>query len=213
MTIRVLLAEDEAMVRRGLQLILDAAPGIAVVAEAARGDEVLGLVQLHQPDVCVLDIRMPGLDGIEVTRRLQRLPSPPRVLLCTTFEDDEYLDQGLRAGATGYLVKDGGPELLVAGVRAAAEGQSLLAPQLAKHIVADYLEQRSRPLTATVPLSQRELAIARGVGNGMTNQELAAAEHVAVSTIKTQLRSVQRKLGARNRVEVAIWAHEHLSSE
>lgn len=215
MTVRVLLADDQVLVRSGFRMIIDAAPDLSVIAEADNGLQALQLAQDLRPDVCLLDIRMPGLDGLEVTRQLNaRGPSTaPAIVIVTTFDLDEYVDAALRNGACGFLLKDSGPELLVHAVRAAASGEALISPRVTTRLLQHYLGQRPRTKpTASQLLSEREQEVARHVAHGLTNQEVAGATHTSVSTVKTHLANIQRKVGARNRVEVTRWVFEHLGA-
>lgn len=213
MPTRVMLADDQVLVRSGFRMMIDAADDMAVVAEAANGADALDLAVRLRPDVCLLDIRMPGLDGLGVLRRLQQLKviDPPAVVMVTTFDLDEYVDDALRHGACGFLLKDSGPDLLLEAVRAAATGEAIVSPRITTRLVRHYLQRRpSRPQPASSRLSQREEEVARAVARGWTNSEIADDTHMAVSTVKTHLAAVQRKIAARNRVEVAIWVHEEL---
>ncbi|WP_200301500.1 response regulator [Streptomyces adelaidensis] len=211
--IRVLIADDQDMVRTGFRFFLDAQPDITVVAEAADGETAVRLAREVRPDVCLLDIRMPKLDGLEATRLLAGpgVADPLRVVVVTTFDLDEYVYGALRGGACGFLLKDSGPTLLAEAVRAAAVGDSLVSPsvtvRLLKHVTAE-------PDNAAVPgaprpqepLTDRELDVVRLVALGHTNAEIAASMFVSLSTVKTHLGSIQLKLAARNRVEIAAWA-------
>jgi DNA-binding NarL/FixJ family response regulator len=208
--IRVLLADDQEMVRTGFRLILSAEPGLEVVGEAGTGVDAVARARELRPDVVLMDIRMPQLDGLEATRALAADPEPPRIVVVTTFDLDEYVYGALRAGACGFLLKDAGPRLLVEAVRAAAAGDALVSPsvtvRLLEHIAA-------RPVARTPvlpdPLSPRELDVVRAVARGRTNAEIAAELFVSLSTVKTHLTNIQSKLTARNRVEIAAWAWEH----
>jgi DNA-binding NarL/FixJ family response regulator len=205
-TIRVLLADDQAMIRRGLRLILEDQPDITVVGEAADGVEAVALARRLRPDVCLVDIRMPGLDGIAVTAALAGpgVPDPLRVVIVTTFDLDEYVDAALRAGTTGFILKDAGPALLVEAVRAAHAGDALIAPQVTLRLLRRLAPAAPDP--PAVPLSERELEVVRAIAGGRTNAEIAAGLFISLSTVKTHLASVQRKLGVRNRVGIAAWA-------
>ena len=216
--IRVLIADDQDMVRTGFRFFLDAQPDITVVAEAADGETAVRLAREVRPDVCLLDIRMPKLDGLEATRLLAGpdVADPMRVVVVTTFDLDEYVYGALRGGACGFLLKDSGPTLLAEAVRAAAAGDSLVSPsvtvRLLRHVTAD---PPPKPATAprtgpaTEPLTDRELDVVRLVALGRTNAEIAAELYVSLSTVKTHLSSVQLKLAARNRVEIAAWAWQN----
>jgi DNA-binding NarL/FixJ family response regulator len=207
--IRVLLADDQEMVRTGFRLILSAEDDVEVVGEAGTGVDAVARARTLRPDVVLMDIRMPELDGLEATRVLMADREPPRIVVVTTFDLDEYVYGALRVGACGFLLKDAGPRLLVEAVRAAAAGDALVSPsvtvRLLKHLAA-------RPATRAAlpdPLSPRELDVVRAVARGRTNAEIAAELFVSLSTVKTHLTNVQAKLSARNRVEIAAWAWEH----
>ncbi|MFF7159887.1 response regulator [Streptomyces sp. NPDC008086] len=216
--IRVLIADDQEMVRTGFRFFLDAQPDITVVAEAADGEEAVTLARRERPDVCLLDIRMPKLDGLEATRLLAgpEVADPMRVVVVTTFDLDEYVYGALRGGACGFLLKDSGPTLLAEAVRAAAAGDSLVSPsvtvRLLRHVTAPPAVSAApvKPVSApTEALTDRELDVVRLVALGRTNAEIAAELYVSLSTVKTHLSSVQLKLAARNRVEIAAWAWQH----
>jgi DNA-binding NarL/FixJ family response regulator len=212
MTIKVLLADDQAMVRGALRLILEDQPDISVVAEASDGVEAVALARRLRPDVCLVDIRMPRLDGIEVTRALagSGVPDPLRVVVVTTFDLDEYVYGALRGGAVGFILKDAGPVLLVEAVRAASVGDALVSPsvtvRLLRRLAATAPPAASRP---TRPLSEREIEVVRAIAGGRTNQEIAAELFISLSTVKSHLSGIQAKLGVRNRVEIAAWAWEN----
>jgi len=210
-TIEVLLADDQAMIRRGLRLILDNQPDITVVAEASDGAEAVALARQLRPDVCLVDIRMPRLDGIEVTRALAGpgVASPLRVVIVTTFDLDDYVYGALRAGAAGFVLKDAGPALLTEAVRAAHAGDSLISPSITVRLLRHLAPARIRTAAAPAqPLTDREIEVARAIARGRTNQEIAAELFISLSTVKGHLTAIQRKLGARNRVEIAAWAWE-----
>ncbi|MFE2441506.1 response regulator [Stenotrophomonas sp. NPDC087984] len=205
--IRVLIADDQAMVRTGFRLILDSQPGIEVVGEAADGSECVELARRHRPDVSLVDIRMPKLDGLEATRLLAGpgVAQPLRVVVVTTFDQDDYVHTAIRNGACGFLLKDAGPELLVEAVRSAARGGALVSPAITVRLLRQWA---SRPGAATGanPLTGRELDVARLVAVGRTNQEICGELHLSLSTVKTHLSNIQTKLAVRNRVEIAAWA-------
>ena len=212
MTLRVLLADDQGMVRSGFRLILESQPGITVAAEAQDGTQAVSLAQKLRPDVCLVDIRMPGLDGIEVTRALAGpgVADPLRVVIVTTFDTDEYVYGALRAGAVGFLLKDAGPALLIEAVRAASAGDALISPSVTVRLLQQIASIR-RPAAAGAEnqLSDRELEIARSVARGRTNQEIAAELFISLSTVKTHITRIQNKLSVRNRVEIAAWSWEN----
>jgi DNA-binding NarL/FixJ family response regulator len=212
MSIRVLVADDQEIVRTGLTMILDAQPDIEVVGEAADGFEAVGIARELRPDVCLFDIRMPGMDGIEATRLLAGpdVDDPLAVVVITTFDLDEYVHGALKAGARGFLLKDAGPELLTQAVHAAAEGDALIAPSITARLLTAFAGKRAGSPSAEPlePLTSREEEILIPVAKGWTNYEIAHEMHISVSTVKTHLASLMRKLGARNRVEIAMWAHE-----
>jgi DNA-binding NarL/FixJ family response regulator len=211
MSIRVVVADDQDLVRTGLAMILGAQPGLEVVGEAADGLAALELATRLRPDVLLVDIRMPGLDGIEVTRRLAGpdVPDPMAVVVITTFDLDEYVLGALRAGARGFLLKDAGPQLLVQAIHAAADGDALIAPNVTRRLLATFADRAPVvPLQPVVPLTEREEEVLALVARGRTNAEIAAELYVSLSTVKTHVASVMTKLGARNRVEIAIWAYD-----
>ncbi len=217
MTIRVLVADDQEIVRTGLRMILDAQAGIEVVAEAATGAEAVELARLRRPDVCLLDVRMPVMDGIEATRRLAdpELAHNPAVVVITTFDLDEYVHAALKAGARGFLLKDAGPELLTQAIEAAANGDALIAPNITARLLETFAQPgRTRstptiePIQPVEPLSDREEEVLVAVARGRTNQEIAEELYISLSTVKTHITHLMNKLGVRNRVEIAMWAYE-----
>ncbi len=212
MTIRVLLADDQVMVREGLRLILDDRADISVVAEASDGVEAISLARQLRPDVCLVDIRMPKLDGIEVTRALAGpgVPEPLRVVVVTTFDLDEYVYGALRGGAVGFVLKDAGPALLVEAVRAANAGDALISPSITVRLLR-HLAAAPAPVLAASgrPLSDRETEVVRAIARGRTNQEIAADLFISLSTVKSHVSGIQAKLDLRNRVEVAAWAWQN----
>ncbi|MFF2551376.1 response regulator [Nocardia sp. NPDC058058] len=208
MTIRVLVADDQDMVRMGFAMILDAAPDIDVVAQAADGVQAIEAVRAHHPDVALLDIRMPRLDGLEVCARIS---ADTRVVIVTTFNDDDYVDTALANGASGFLLKDSGPDLLLAAVRAAVAGDALISPELTTGLLRRTRETGSRRApteftTAITALTPRELDVTRLVAAGATNAEIGTQLFLSLGTVKTHVASIQRRLNARNRVEIAARA-------
>jgi len=211
MSIRVLLADDQAMIRSGLRLILDDQPDIDVVAEAADGTEAIRLARHVRPDVSLVDIRMPGKDGIEVTRALAGpdVPDPLRVVIVTTFDLDEYVYGALQAGAVGFVLKGASPALLTEAVRAAHAGDALISPQITLRLIQHVAPAKAKSAhQPAVPLSDREAQVVQAVARGRTNTEIAGDLFISLSTVKSHLASIQDKLDVRNRVEIAAWAWE-----
>jgi DNA-binding NarL/FixJ family response regulator len=212
MTIRVVVADDQEIVRTGLRMILDAQPDIEVVGEAADGRPAVELARRLRPDVCLLDIRMPGIDGIEATRLLAGpdVAAPLAVVVITTFDLDDYVYAALRAGARGFLLKDAGPDMLAQAVHAAAAGDALIAPNITARLLEAFAAtgSPSPPVQPVEPLTSREEQILATVAQGLTNSEIAREMHITLSTVKTHVASLMTKLGARNRVEIAMWAYE-----
>ena len=212
MTIRVLVADDQDLVRTGLRLILGTLDGIEVVGEARDGLEAVRLARELRPDVCLMDIRMPGLDGVEATRQLAGpgVEDPVAVVVITTFDLDEYVHGALQAGATGFLLKDAGPEMLGEAIRAATRGDSLISPSITRRLLSSFarsgrVESPTQPID---PLTEREEQVLLTIARGRTNAEIALELNISLSTVKTHVASLMAKLGARNRVEVAMWAYE-----
>jgi DNA-binding NarL/FixJ family response regulator len=211
MSIRVVVADDQDLVRTGLVMILGAQPDLEVVGEAADGLAAVDLATRLRPDVLLVDIRMPGLDGLEVTRRLAGpdVTDPMAVVVITTFDLDEYVLGALRAGARGFLLKDAGPQLLVQAIHAAANGDALIAPNVTRRLLATFADQAPVvPVQPIDPLTEREEEVLALVARGRTNAEIATELFVALSTVKTHVASLMTKLGARNRVEIAMWAYD-----
>ena len=209
MTLRVLVADDQEIVRTGLAMILGAQDGIEVVATAVDGQDAVEQARRLTPDVCLLDIRMPRLNGIEATRALAGpdVADPMAVVVVTTFDLDEYVYGALLAGARGFLLKDCGPELLTHAVRAAADGGSLIAPTVTTRLLKSFAG-RDTPPQPTSPLTEREEQVLVAVARGLTNHEVAAELYISLSTVKTHLGSLMTKLRVRNRVELALWAYQ-----
>ncbi|MFD6973625.1 response regulator [Streptomyces sp. NPDC059979] len=209
MAIRVVIADDQEMVRTGFRMILESQPDIEVVADVVDGEAALAAVAEHRPDVLLLDIRMPKIDGLEVTRRLSGQDTT-RIVIVTTFDLDEYVHAALHGGASGFLLKDASPAMLVEAVRAAAVGDSLVSPAITVRLLRDMAPrtQASQARRPVEPLTEREREVVRCLARGLTNAEIAAELFVSLSTVKTHLANVQAKLDARNRVEIAAWAWE-----
>lgn len=208
---RVLLADDQALVRSGFRLILELEDDIEVVGEAADGAEALRLARELEPDVVVLDIRMPELDGIEVTRRLQHAGSRARVLILTTFDLNEYVYEAMRAGASGFLLKDVHGDQFVTAVRTVAGGDALLAPALTRRLIEHFV--RRPPADAATPrgleeLTGRELDVLKLLGRGASNAEIGSALFLGEATVKTHVGRILRKLGLRDRAQAVVFAYE-----
>jgi DNA-binding NarL/FixJ family response regulator len=208
--VRVLIADDQALVRAGFRRLLELEDGVEVVAEAADGAEAVEQSTLYSPDVVLMDIRMPKLDGIAATRRLLATGRAPRILVLTTFGLDEYVFDALKAGASGFLLKDSPPEQLIAGVRTVAAGDALLAPQITRRLIEEFAR---RPTPRGLPpelemLTPRELDVLRLVAAGLTNAEIAARLVLGQSTVKTHVGNLLMKLGLRDRVQAVVLAYE-----
>lgn len=211
MSLRVLIADDQEMVRAGLRMILDAQSDIEVVAEASDGREAISMADEYQPDVCLMDIRMPGMDGISATRELTNpnRERPVAVVIVTTFDLDEYVYGALEAGARGFLVKDAKAGFVIDAVRAAADGDALVSPTVTTRLIAHFAANKdhieaSEPMEA---LTAREEEVIVSLARGNSNSEIGAELHISLSTVKSHVNASLNKLGARNRVELAIWAH------
>jgi len=207
--LRVLVADDQDLVRTGFRLILERA-GIDVVAEAADGVEAVAGAREHRPDVVIMDIRMPRMDGIEATRRVVAVPDPPKVLALTTFDLDEYVYGAIRAGASGFLLKDVSPAGLVQGVRVIAAGEAMLAPAVIDRLVARHAiaEPEADLPAAMQALTDRETEVLKLVARGMANSEIAAQLHLSEATVKSYVSRLLSKLGLRDRVQIAVLAYE-----
>jgi DNA-binding NarL/FixJ family response regulator len=210
--IRVLIADDQALMRGGLRMILEAQRDIDVVAEAADGREAIEAARRHRPDVALMDIRMPGLNGIEATQQLLAGPGPaPRVLMLTTFDLDEYVYDALKAGASGFLLKNAPPAQLADGVRAIAAGESLLAPDITRRLIEEHV--RRPRATGEIPaaleaLTEREVEVLRHIAHGATNAEIAATLVISEATVKSHVGRILAKLGLRDRVQAVVLAYE-----
>ncbi|MCT2593966.1 response regulator transcription factor [Streptomyces sp. N2-109] len=209
MTVSVLLVDDEELVRTGIRAILEAQPGIRVAGEAADGAAVVPLVRRLCPDVVAMDVRMPLMDGIEATRAvLASVPDPPKILVVTTFEQDEYVYRALRAGADGFLLKRARPAEIVHAVRLIAEGESLLFPAAVRELAAAHGNQEARAAMERARLTEREREVLLLITRGLANAEIARQLFLGTETVKSHVSSVLAKLGARDRVQAVITAYE-----
>jgi DNA-binding NarL/FixJ family response regulator len=208
--IGVLLADDQELVRSGFRLILELAEGIEVVGEASDGQQAVRLAKELRPDVVLMDVRMPVLDGIEATRRLARAGVASRVLVLTTFDLDEYVYAAVQAGASGFLLKDAPREQLVTAVRTVARGEALLAPAITRRLIERFISRPApaRSAHALAGLSARELEVLRLLARGLSNAEIAAELFLGEATVKTHLARVFTKLDIRDRVQAVVWAYE-----
>jgi DNA-binding NarL/FixJ family response regulator len=211
MTVRVVLVDDQTLVRTGFRMVLDETGDIEVVGEAADGSQALDVVARTRPDVVLMDVRMPGLDGIEATRRIRIGPHPAKVLILTTFDLDEYVLAGLRAGASGFLLKDALAADLISAVRVVASGEAVAAPSVTRRLIAHYLGStpaRQGTDGRLVALTGREREVLTLVARGLSNAEIAASLFVSESTVKTHLGRILAKLGLRDRVQAVILGYE-----
>ena len=215
MSISVLLADDQPLLRRGFRMILEAEGDLTVVAEAADGEEAVDLARRHAPDVVLMDIRMPGLDGIEATQSITAADTHVRVLVLTTFDLDEYAFGALRAGASGFLLKDVRPAELVAAIRTVAAGDAVISPRVTRRLLEEYT--RVLPLSASQmqerypqlsALTEREREVLIAVARGLSNAEIAASLFVSEATVKSHVGRILAKLGLRDRVQVVVLAYE-----
>ncbi|MEV6837209.1 response regulator transcription factor [Streptomyces sp. NPDC051133] len=213
MTVRILLADDQPLVRSGLRVIMADHPDLVVVGEAATGTEAVRLVSELSPDVAVMDIRMPGMDGIEATRRITAGPAPTRVLVLTTFDEDDHVYGALRAGASGFAVKDMALDDILAAIRVVAAGDALIAPSVTRRLIADFVGRpaAAAPTPAARPvqgITEREREVLTLVGRGRSNTEIAEDLFITVATAKSHVSRLLTKLGARDRVQLVITAYE-----
>lgn len=211
--INVLIADDDAMVRFGLRMMLDGAPDLTVVAEAGDGAEAIELARRHHPDVVLMDIRMPGTDGLTATEILRKDSPAPQVMVLTTFDADAHVLRALRAGAAGFLLKDTPPDELVVAVRHAAQGRPVLSPEVTRRLIAKVAEsdqdgRRARARERLDVLGEREREVAIEIGAGRSNAEIAARYFLGLTTVKTHVSSILSKLGLNNRVQVALLVQE-----
>ncbi|MER7209613.1 response regulator transcription factor [Streptosporangium sp. NPDC000239] len=212
-TVGVLIADDDPLVRAGLSMMLRGAPDIRVVAEAGDGAEVLPLVSRHAPDVVLMDIRMPVMDGLSATEALRARAGAPEVVVLTTFDADEHVLRALRAGAAGFLLKDTPPEEIVAAVRQVARGLPVLSPAVTRRLIARVADtgrdrHRARALERLAALNDREREVALALAGGRSNAEIGALLHLSVPTVKTHVSGVLAKLGLNNRVQIALLVHD-----
>jgi DNA-binding NarL/FixJ family response regulator len=209
MTIRVLVADDEELVRTGLRLILDTEEDIEVVAEASNGRQAVEKANALRPDVVLLDIRMPELDGLEATRQLLTDKATPRVVILTTFDLDQYVYEALRAGASGFLLKDAPAHQLVAAVRAAACGDALLAPSVTRRLITEFTRRGPSTTPAALrTLTDRELEVLHMLARGLSNAEIATELYIGEGTVKTHVARLLSKLGVRDRVQAVVLAYQ-----
>ena len=209
--IAVLLADDDVLVRQGLRVLVQSAPDLAVIAEAADGEEAVRLAASTRPDVVVMDVRMPGLDGIGATRQIASFDEPrPRVLMLTTFDLDEIVHDALQAGADGFLLKRSTPDELIDGIRAVAAGDALISPTMTRRLLAHVAERNRATSAATlvVPLTDREAEVLRYLCAGLSNAEIAATLVIGHETVKTHLKHICTKTGARDRTQAVVWAYQ-----
>ncbi len=212
-SVRVLLVDDDPLVRTGLTMILGSAPDITVVAEAGDGDEAVQQVARHAPDVVIMDIRMRRVDGLAATAAVLAQPRPPRVLILTTFDLDEYVFEALAAGASGFLLKEGSPQEIIEGVRVVANGDAMLSPRTTKQLIGQFVAARVSPRRALTQaklglLSDRERQIVTAVARGKPNAEIGAELFVSEATVKTHITRTFAKLDVSNRVQLTIFAYE-----
>ena len=208
--IRVLLADDDALVRSGLRALLDAEADLTVVGEAADGREAVERARALRPDVVLMDVRMPRLDGVRATREIVSWPSRPRVLVLTTFDLDEVVDDALDAGADGFLLKRATPEQLIDGIRTVVAGDALVAPAVTRRLLAAYASRRPpdrERLRLAAHLTEREAEILRALAEGLSNAEIAARVFLAPETVKTHVKAILGKLAVRDRTQAVVWAY------
>jgi DNA-binding NarL/FixJ family response regulator len=207
--IGVLLVDDQAMIRAGLRMVLESEPDIAVVAEASNGAEAVQIGKRERPDVVLMDVRMPEMDGIEATRRLLEFAPDTKVIVVTTFDIDDYVYGALRAGASGFLLKDAPPDDLIDAIRIVAGGDALIAPSITKRLIAEFAERREeRPVQGLDGLTEREIEVLALIARGMSNAEIAEELFVSETTVKTHVSHILTKLDLRDRVQAVVAAYE-----
>ena len=218
MTISILLVDDQELLRMGFRMVLESQPDMEVAGEAGNGDEALALVRRHDPDVVLMDVRMPGVDGVEATRRIVAAGSRSRVIILTTFDIDEYAYPALRAGASGFLLKDAPPADLLSAIRAVASGDSVVAPSTTRRLLASVADRlpgagEHGAATAQVPaldeLTPREHEVLIAVARGLSNAEVAAELVLSEATVKSHVGRILSKLGLRDRVQIVVFAYRH----
>jgi len=211
MSVKILLVDDQALVRAGFRMILDAEPDVEVVGEAADGLEAIEAVRLYSPHVVLMDVRMPNLDGIEATRRILQLGGDTKVLMLTTFDLDEYVYEALRAGASGFLLKDVPPEQLVSAIHVVAQGEALLAPSVTRRVIEEFTKrppQRDGTPPEVEDLTAREVEVLQLIAKGLSNAEIAKELFVSETTVKTHVARVLMKCNLRDRVQAVVLAYE-----
>lgn len=210
MNIKTLIVDDQEMVRAGLRMLLDVDPDIEVVAEAGNGIEAVASAARHRPDVILMDIRMPELDGLEATRRIFAADEDAKVLILTTFNHDDLVYEALRAGASGFVLKDDPPEQLIAAVRTIAAGAALLSPSVTRSLIAHFTKERREPRPATLEtLTSRELDVFRLIALGLSNAEIGRELFISDTTVKTHVTRLLRKLQVRDRAQAIVLAYHH----
>jgi DNA-binding NarL/FixJ family response regulator len=208
MVTRVVLADDQPLVRAGLRMILDTEDDIEVVGEAGNGEDAVAICAETRPEVVLMDVRMPVMDGLEATRRVTALEGGPRVLVLTTFDLDEIVYDALRAGASGFLLKDAPEDRLTAAIRMVADGGSLFAPSVTKRLIEEFAQRRSTPAAPVRGLTDREAEVLRLVAAGLSNTEIAGRLYITENTVKTHVARILAKLGLRDRVQAVVLAYE-----
>ncbi|GAA5202071.1 response regulator transcription factor [Microbacterium jejuense] len=214
--LRIVIVDDDPLVRTGLAMIIGGDPALRIVAQAADGAEGIATVEREQPDVVLMDIRMPVMDGLAATERILGMPQPPRVVLLTTFDTDDMVLRGLRTGAAGFLLKDTPPAQLIAAVKDAAAGSPALSPRVAQKLIATATapertrddDARAAARTQLTQLTERELEVAQAVGRGLSNAEIAADLHMSIATVKAHVGRALAKLQLENRVQLALLVHD-----